>query len=159
MQNKTLANARRLRLGWAAVFAANLIVPLLLGCMVTAGGGRAGMLVAMGLLWLLGHEGSGRVRNVGFVLIGGGSGVALSQLFPFLQFFAGMFSLTVGQRLGLVVEAETTGELGGFLVTLMTGSLLIAVAALLGLVLRVVFPPADRKEVVDDDWAIESSPA
>lgn len=133
------------RLAWAAVLAANLPIPLYLGYLCTEGGGRVGMLAGVGLIWLLGHESCRRQPKLASVVIPGGWFVALTQLFPILQFFSGAFALRV-VSLGLAREGmpRAGGDLAAFTATLLTGGMLLTVTLIPGFLFRAIVP--------DDEW-------
>ncbi len=123
---------------WTLVFALNLIVPLFFGWMMTADGGRFGMAAGIGLLWYLGDRACGWTDGWGRALVSGGFVVALSQLFPLLQIWAGI----VGTGIATALERVTSGEprvggtlhteLGGLIATGVTGLCLMGVAAFCG---------------------------
>jgi hypothetical protein len=124
------------QVAWFWVFGANLVVPLIYGLEVTRTGGRWGMWIAVAFTWLCGHLACGR-RPLGAIFVIGGVVVALSQLFPMLQFFCGAFSLEVVSKLGLGVTGltEVRTEFAGFVTTMLTASQLMFVAVVCGFVL------------------------
>ena len=125
---------RLLRVGWTLVFLANLRVPLLFGWGLTDWGGRIGMFAAIGPLYLVGRESCARVRGMNSVIIWGGMLVALSQVYPMVHVFAGGFAFRTAGNLGLMTnEWDVDGALAGCIVTLLTGVVLFAIAAVAGL--------------------------
>ncbi|QDV34178.1 hypothetical protein [Tautonia plasticadhaerens] len=138
--------SRRLATGWVKVFAANLPIPLCFGTMSVDRGAFVGLIGALFVMAVLGADACSRWDRPGRAVIGGGVLVALAQMFPLPQVCAGALALRVASGLALAVPVEdlgfsrATGVAGGFLVTLMTGGLLIAGALLLGLVLQLITP-------------------
>jgi hypothetical protein len=123
---------------WTLVFVLNLIVPLFFGWMLTADSGRFGMAAGIGLLWYLGYRACGQNDWWGRALVRGGFLVALTQLFPLLQIWAGVVGVGIASALGPLVMADThiggtihTG-LGGLIATVLTGLSLMGVAAFCG---------------------------
>src|SRR3954465_10442095 len=78
---------------WTAVLAANLVVPMGFASSVIGKGGRAGMALAVGVLWLAGDMAGSLSRRTRSALLYGGVVVALTQLLPLLQMIAGAISL------------------------------------------------------------------
>ena len=64
---------------WTAVLAANLVIPIQFASGLFRGGGRGGMVMAIGLLWLMGALAGARSRRTRSALLAGGVGVALSR--------------------------------------------------------------------------------
>jgi hypothetical protein len=139
-------STKRLCLGWLAVFALNLIVPLFLGWGVTAPEGRIGMLLAVLFILVLGLWICASARQVGFALVVGGVAVALSQVFPILQMMAGIFGFALAQGIGVLardadgIAADVFHDVdtvaAGFVVTMTTGGLLVAASTVAGLAIR-----------------------
>jgi hypothetical protein len=132
----------RRRLAWAAVLAANLPIPILFGMGCTEGPSRVGMFAGVGLIWLLGHVACRTNPRAALPVMYGGWIVAASQFWPAAQMMAGMIGLwaasfgtpTQDDRL-----PEASGALAGFTATIVTGGLLLAVAAILGLGIWALF--------------------
>lgn len=120
---------------WSAVFAANLIVPLLFAWELTRGGGRIGMGCAIAWLWLAGAFGLRHPRCPRFALLVGGWAVALSQTTPLLQMVCGAFALSCWHG---GMHDKPLSEVGGFAVTALTGGLLLMAALLIGGILEVL---------------------
>ncbi|RUL87884.1 hypothetical protein [Tautonia sociabilis] len=139
---------RRMLVGWLAVLLVNLPVPLMFGSWITDRDGTIGMGAAVVLLAGVGGWAILRSFRVGLALIVGGSAVALSQVVPMLQFVAGMIGVSLAKAIGLAEpgpwEEPTVpgvlGAAGGFVVTVVTGTLLLAVSLGIGLVLQVITP-------------------
>ncbi len=136
--------------GWAIVFLLNLPIPVFLGSSVVSGiGGYVGMAVGCCLWWGLGIRlcFGAQVRHVRATTVGGLL-VALSQFYPMLQLFAGMFAIFI---VNLVVVDMGGGPgrlamqnpLADFAIsttlTLLTGAILIAVALTGGHLLLLLF--------------------
>jgi hypothetical protein len=111
------------------VFAANLIVPLHWAWDITREGGRIGMACALFGWWVVGaltcvRPGPGRAA-----LVLGGAFIALSQLYPVLQLFAGMVGLCAaaapaGEEHWSLISMGLS-ETSGFAATVVTGALLL----------------------------------
>ncbi len=146
------------RLAWAAVLAANLPVPAGLGYLCTDEGGLVGMIVGIGLIWLLGHECWRRQPRLASVVIPGGWFVAGAQFFPILQFLAGTIALraaTLGTATQGDVPPKAMGPLVAFTATLLTAGMLLTAAVLCGLFWRLflygIRPHDVEKPQVDRD--------
>ena len=127
-------NIWRRHLGWGIVFALNSIIPLCFGWDVTRSGGRIGMAAATVALWLLGHFVCVKSADVASVLVGGGSCLAMSQVFPIVHLVAGAIALRL---CGVPILNETMvfgpiGEIRCFMVTMVTGLQLAMVACAFG---------------------------
>ena len=150
------AAGRPLSRAWLTVFLANSPVPLFYAWFLTAKHGRIGMVAAIVLWWSLGHLVCKTNRRLGLSLVAGGILVALSQCFPLLQIIAGMVSLNIYGRLaqavagGSVRGPQEQTEFGGFLVTMLTGGMLMAVALGFGSVIRAV--------IFSGPWRLHSKP-
>ncbi len=80
---------------WTLVFVANLPVPLLGSWGAVLHGYACGVFGGIAMLYLLGAAVCGLRWRVGRSLVGGGALVALTQLFPLLQVFSGIFAMVV----------------------------------------------------------------
>jgi hypothetical protein len=115
-----------------------MAVPLLFSGPVTEQHGKLGMGVALVSFLACGCYLCAYHRKLAVALLVGGVLVALTQLFPILQIVAGLIGMAVGQAFGQTSSGEDeatphlTGELGGFVVTLITGGILIGAAACSG---------------------------
>ena len=135
-------------ISWPVILAVNLIVPLLLGLMVTEDHGRVGMFLAVGVFLAAGWALCYYLPHFARRFILGGLFTALSQLFPILQFLSGIIALAIADGLGVEIDhspgdgpvEQLTSEFGGFLVTLLVGLMISAVAAGIGLLLALVLP-------------------
>jgi hypothetical protein len=126
---------------WGAVFAVNMIVPLLFGLSTTSAHGRIGMTAASMLFLAWGCWLCAVRRQFAAPLIFGAVLVGVSQLVPILHVIAGLIGLTVGQILGLAdTRDKVTSEFGGFVVTFVTGGMLIAASAFTGWLIRSMTP-------------------
>jgi hypothetical protein len=127
---------------WLFVFATNLAVPLLFSSSVTQAHGSLGMVFAILALLTLGGFLCTYHRELSRALLIGGVLIAMTQLIPIPQILAGWIGLAIGNALGLAEfsrgdqPARLTSEFGGFVVTLITGGILITAAACIGLTLR-----------------------
>jgi hypothetical protein len=115
---------------WGGVFMFNILVPAFFGWLSTTESGRTGMVIAVVVQLCAGFWVCAKVRTIGLYLVIGGFAVALSQVFPILQFIAGAVALGIGRVLGLAnTEDNVTSEFGGFIVTMITGGILMALSA------------------------------
>ena len=136
------------RLAWTAVFAGNLLVPLILGWLVAGGpAGRVGLVLAVVVYWGLGLAacaGDGRrIRP----LLAGGILVGISQLVPLAQIWAGMAALrfwsTISGDPGTYDDMYDPPwpMMRGFALTAATGAILLVLAELIGLAADALFKP------------------
>jgi hypothetical protein len=128
-------------LAWFAVFVFNLAVPLLFALSITRESGRIGMSIAMVLLLATGCWICATSRNAGWSIVVGGIATGLSQAVPVLQMIAGIFGLAAAQILGAATmgddeRPDRISELGGFVVTLVTGAILMTTGAGVGLLFQ-----------------------
>ncbi len=135
----------RLHLAWFAVFAFNLVLPLLFGWGLTSATARIGMLMAVMILLAAGYWICSIQRDLGRLLVFGGAFVGLSQIYPILQIVAGLGGMVVGQAFGQVSAGDQAApaplsQTGGFLVTLTTGGLLMMASLALGYAMQKVKP-------------------
>jgi hypothetical protein len=70
--------------------------------------------------------------------------VAFSQFFPVLQLLAGMLGIEFMRKTGIIpgknLDIGNLGLVDAFLVTMATGSILVGISCLFGLLLRLVTP-------------------
>ncbi|QEH35324.1 hypothetical protein OJF2_38750 [Aquisphaera giovannonii] len=135
----------RTALGWIAVFLLNMIVPLLFGWSMTREGGRVGMAAAILTLFATGCWICTARRQLASPLLLGAAFVGLSQVFPLLQILAGSAGMVAATALRVAENNDDAlprviGEAGGFVVTLVTGGLLMAASLVAGLSLRMLTP-------------------
>ncbi|MDY3557787.1 hypothetical protein R5W23_003052 [Gemmata sp. JC673] len=122
--------------GWALVVLANLPIPFAFGLAVTAKGGFFGMLAGIVALWLAGAVTVARVPWIRRPLVSSAGVFSLSQTLPIAQFMAGGAALELcAQR---VAPPPEMTEWMGFLVTVVTGGLLLATALAGGLFFRML---------------------
>ena len=135
---------KRIYLAWVAVFAFNMAVPLLFGLSMINWRGMIGMAVAIVVLMATGCWICATFREFGVSLVIGGMLIGLTQMVPILQFIAGMVGVTIGEVLGVFHMGDEDSptrinEFGGFIVTLITGTILITMSAASGfLFLRLI---------------------
>jgi len=94
-------------------------------------------------------------------IVAGGILVALLQFFPVLQMTAGFVSINIGSRLNQAPEVGHGGpqqmtELGGFLVTMLTGGMLLAVALVCRSRIRAVIFPGSGRPNPKPGWVGEA---
>src|SRR5262249_17793790 len=105
---------------------------------VTEQHGKLGMGVALLSFLACGCYLCAYHRKLALALIVGGVLVALTQVFPILQIMAWLIGMGICPAFGQTSSGEDeatphlTGELGGFVVTLVTGGILIGAAACSG---------------------------
>lgn len=143
--------------GWPVVFAANMIVPLLIGLDVTREGGLTGLVIACALLlvagWVFYYL---RPQSMRTVLLGAAM-LAVTQIFPILQIVAGLGALLVVETIGLPVSPQSWSpspppvvlDLSIFWITCQTAITLILLAIALGAFAGIFLPrhwldPAER---------------
>jgi MFS family permease len=121
---------------WVAVFILNLPVPLLFAEEMTREHGRVGMAVAAVLILACGILVCCAVdRKIFGFFIFGAVIVGLAQMAPVLQFIAGLIAILFAHilRVGLIESDDSVkNELGGFIITFVTGGILIAASAIIG---------------------------
>jgi hypothetical protein len=134
-------NPSRLEM-WSIAFASNLIVPLLIGWMVTQEGGRIGMVAGIGLLWYLGYRVCVASDGCGRALVIGGILVAATQLCPILQIFTGIMSVGFADHVwpGSFADMGIRTELSGLIATLSMGLMMMGLAAVIGTIGNLLFP-------------------
>lgn len=130
---------------WPIVLGLNLVLPLLFGLGLTDEHGRLGMVIGLLVLLTFGwtlcaaNPSWARKLNAGAIV------VAVSQVFPTLQIVIGMFALSMGVSLKLVViddsdRASAASEAGGFVVTILFGCGLLFFSGIAGLCLGFILP-------------------
>jgi hypothetical protein len=106
------------------------------------------MLAGIVVLYVGGREGCLRVPGLAVAIVPGGWFVALLQLFPLLHVFAGCLAAAVAVGLGFVTAQPVylirAGAAGAFVMTLVTGGILIGAAVLAGMILRLPRLLSDR---------------
>ena len=107
------------------------------------------MVVAIALFWTAGLVLSLRRGNFAKSLLVGGGLFSISQFFPFAQMIAGILALEFWQSVtDRPADGDSLGdvhsELGGFVVTILTGLQLLAVAVVGGYCVRGVARLAAR---------------
>ena len=123
-------------LAWTVVYIVNLFLPVFLGLSATREGGKFGMLLGVILYFTLGCYLCYVAREVVRTLVYGGWVVAVAQCFLFPHMIVGLFGVSSAGALGQAADLDVTSEPGGFIATLVTGGILLAAAAVFGLVIR-----------------------
>lgn len=129
-------------LRWALVFILNLIVPLFFGWQETQKSGRAGMFVGILALMIFSSRANSASRPLERAWVLGGSLIAMTQFWPILAMFSGLFALGLTAHVGWAAGPhvpEVTCEAGGLLATLITGGLLMTVSFSVGMFLLLIF--------------------
>ena len=139
--------AENILVAWFGVFVFNLIVPLLFGLLTTDKGGRIGMAIAVIMFFAAGCWICVNHREIGCFLIAGGFLVGLSQMVPVLQFAAGLVGIVICHVVRLMDTEDATNEFGGFVLTLITGGILLGVSTVSGFLIHlfVLDPRASRQ--------------
>lgn len=125
---------------WSLVYVANLPFPAFMGFLLSHGPGLIGMAMGVALLYeagrraCLGHPRAARTVSYG------GVAVAVAQLFPIFHVLAGMVGVGVACHLfgRDFPGGSTLGPMGALIATVVTGTLLIAWASVIGLLIRAV---------------------
>jgi hypothetical protein len=132
---------------WTVAFALNLATPLMFGWPLTNLKGQIGLASAATTLLIIGWSLCVNVTRVSIPLVVGGFGIALTQLIPLLQLIVGMIGIRITRSLGLVTDNPKAHNLpqihsvaGGFLVTFITGGILMAAGAVFGLAIWQIIP-------------------
>lgn len=124
---------------WPCVFSLNMILPLYLSAEVTKQHGKTGVFTATLLLLAVGVIFSLCKPSATRIVILGSAVLALTQAFPVIQLVTGGLAYAFAVSLSLAEDVsdtpQITSELGGFLVTMLVGSVLLACASALGCVL------------------------
>jgi len=141
---RVVAGPLVLSIEWTAVLCFNLIVPVLFGMGMTSERAKIGVFLAIAMIACIGYYFCyARPLPVLFI-IRGGVLVALSQMFPMLQVFAGALSIQILLTLGIIEDSDILNMLStataGFLAALLTGTILMSAAFIVGVLLRLVTP-------------------
>jgi len=133
------AGERMFLVQWCFVLLANIIVPMLFCAMLTNDDARLGVLVAVICFILAGGLVGLQWNQTQVVLLRGGVITALLQMVPVLQIIAGLVAVQVCSDLGLATantDDHPLGNLetmlGGFVCTLVSGTLILLVALIAG---------------------------
>lgn len=127
------------RRGWTTLFTLNLIIPVTFGMIATAQGGTIGMLIGAVTLWGLGLLIGSRLHLLDRPMYVGGTAVGMMQSIPIFHILAGKSALETWAHHAPNEDffaAYALSELGGFVVTLLTGTYLILAALTSGIVIR-----------------------
>lgn len=129
---------------WTAVLLFNLIVPTLFAWSMTSNEAKIGAAIAVLVIAAGGFFFCFKQPLPMLLAIRGGILVALSQVFPILQILCGALAIQAWTLIGSIRDSSFQEMLStataGFLVTLVTGLLLIAASLMAGLVMRWVTP-------------------
>lgn len=129
---------------WTAVLLFNLIVPTLFAWSMTNTEAKLGAAFAVLVVAAAGYFFCFQQPWPMLIAIRGGILVALTQVFPILQIVCGSLALQAWMLLGAMQNSSFQEMLSsipaGFLVTLLTGLLLIASSFIAGLLMRWVTP-------------------
>jgi hypothetical protein len=123
---------------WAFVFAINTTMPIFFSAPLTEHHGKLGMSIAVALFLAYGFFLCAFRPELARALIIGGAIVAFMQIFPLFQLSVCVFGMVIGRALGLAEFGEDerapamSNELGGFVVTFITGGILLIAAGCLG---------------------------
>lgn len=143
-QSRVLASPLILSIEWTIILAFNLIVPALVAWAITSTSAKLGSGFAIFLMALTGYYFCITKPLPMLFIIRGGVLVALSQFVPALQLVAGAISIHALILVRVVTESSfnemLSTPLAGFLVTLLTGLILISVSLTLGFLIRIVTP-------------------
>jgi len=141
---------KRRLLTWSVLYVLNLVVPLMFGFQCVNGAlGVLGMFVGIGLFFVGTVVVLERRKWLYAPFCVGAAFLGLSQLWPVLQMFAGMLALTATEFVFGTPE-RTLHAFASSFATIITGSLLLIVAAVSGLVAYVLFNMARGKGVAGE---------
>lgn len=134
-----------LSIQWTVVVLCNLIVPLLFGLALSRTDGIVGIAVAVVFMLVLGYFASIYLPFFVLFSVRGGLLVGVSQIIPVVHVLAGYVSMMLLRFVGLLevdvlVGDKRIGFISAFLLTVLTGGILIMVACGLGLLMRLVTP-------------------
>ncbi|MFT5303852.1 MAG: hypothetical protein ACI814_004674, partial [Mariniblastus sp.] len=150
--NSTLAGSKRLHFLWPIAFAMNLPVPFLFGVAFMAWSSVWALVVIAFFMLLAGFPLCARYPKFGMRLVAGSFLTAASQVFPVLQFFAGLIAIQFVSLMGMAIGAPE--PVGGAittvipniveiaLLTLTTGLIVAAAAFVAGGLILMIFPSA-----------------
>lgn len=143
--------------GWAPVFLLNMIVPLSLGSLAADARGCIGMFVGTAVLFVMCGWLCSCQPRLARAIVRGGAPIGVAQLVPILQIIAGLAAMAIVSTLRLADEPDpVNGMPGGFLVTIITGVLLIGAALFLGLLFEAILPDRSRNRQPHDGQGGES---
>ncbi|MEM6331036.1 MAG: hypothetical protein AAF790_12395 [Planctomycetota bacterium] len=117
------ASKRRLA-AWCGGWLLNMPVAAVFGWGGTTDSGRLGMFVGIVALMLIGGVGVLYTRRFGRAVVIGTPIFAVTQFYPLIQIYCGLFTAFVMEAIGL--GAEDLGFAGGLLATLVCGGMLMA---------------------------------
>lgn len=124
---------------WLGASAANLVVPGILGIMLTDDRGRIGMALGVGAVLAFGYRVCFIFRVVVRTIAYGGWLIAVTQCIPIVQIIAGSIGVETAREFGLAsggAFGPINTVVGGFVATLITGGLLLALAFAIGMACR-----------------------
>jgi len=154
-ESRVLASPLILSIEWTVILAFNLIVPTLVAWGFTNNPAKLGSGFAVFLIAVIGYYFCITKPLPMLFIVRGGVLVALSQFVPVLQLVAGAVSIRALILFRIVDDSSFSQMLStpaaGFLVTMLTGLILIGVSLTLGFLLRIVTP--------DRWWLSKSSSA
>ena len=155
--DKSAPSGKLIYVAWVTVCVLNLPMPLRFAWPITESSGRFGMSIAVVALLAAGCWICAKLPKHGVHLLIGAVPVALSQLLPIAQLVAGGLAVMFGQAIGLVNPIGDDGngekvasEPGGFILTLITGAILMMLSAVCGFLLQRFIPNPwqhEREEV------------
>lgn len=143
-RERVVAGPLMLSIEWTGVLCFNLIVPILFGMGMTSERAKLGVFAAIVMIACIGYYFCyARPLPVLFI-IRGGVLVALSQVFPILQVFAGALAISILLTSGIIEDSDILHMLetatAGFLAALLTGTILMTASLIVGILLRLVTP-------------------
>jgi hypothetical protein len=131
---------------FAAVFGVNMIVPLMFGWPMASEHGALGLVLAVAFLLVCGMCVCSLSPKLARAINLGGMIVAASQFIPILHITAGAIGFGLADGLGLTDfgPAPSLTNLGAFVVTAVTGTILIGMSTVPGLILVWLWPGRSR---------------
>jgi hypothetical protein len=142
--NRYLIESRAERISqWIVAFHLNLLMPGMLGLIITDGPAHWGMLVGIIICLTFGLVLVCSSKHLGTLLIRGAWPVAALQFLPMMHMFIGAVAVAGGSRFNVNVQSHRDVEhldsfLGGLLANGFTGGALMTISLVAGILLQLV---------------------
>ena len=125
--------------GWTAVYLANLPLLVWLGIHATSHHERIGMWAGVWLMWAIGAMICSRPSRFRQALVLGSLWFMWVQCIPIPHLIAGLIAVITWEQLGEAIPNGIKPLLEGFMITVMTGQLLLIPAVLIGYMASAIF--------------------
>ncbi len=131
---------RGLFLMWPCAVSFNIVLPAIIAWSMTETSGRLGIFMAIGIILVTGWCFCYVRPVIARRMITGSLAVALMQFFPILHIFTGLFAFMVVEKIGLSgsITASDVPDITTFVVTMIVGSVLLAVSLAIGTVFALI---------------------